>query len=239
MDALAIGIAHRRRLRQIWRSAGWPCQDRVEAELLAAGLVERRCDPAGRETLRVSDAGVQVLADTLRRNRAALAAHEELVQQVAGEMVRAGRIVWRRLALRARVGDGWAIAMPDVYSIRHTTVEAYVEPVVHEVKVSRADLLSDLRRPSKGAAYLQLAGQCWYVLSDGIAEPDEIPAAFGVAVAYAERATVRLEAVRPAPRRAMVLPFPTWIALARAVPEPVDEADVQRWLGDPGDDGAQ
>jgi hypothetical protein len=24
---VAMGTAHRRRLREIWRSAGWPCQD--------------------------------------------------------------------------------------------------------------------------------------------------------------------------------------------------------------------
>ena len=47
---------------------------------------------------------------------------------------------------------GWAIAMPDVYSIRHTTVEDHVEPIAHEIKVRRADLLADLRRPTKGEA---------------------------------------------------------------------------------------
>ena len=56
-----IGAVHRRRLRQMWRSAGWPCQDMVELELLAAGLLERQRDEAGRETLRVTDAGVQLL----------------------------------------------------------------------------------------------------------------------------------------------------------------------------------
>ena len=55
------------------------------------------------------------------------------------------RLAWRGLAVRARVGDGWAIAMPDVFSIRHTTVEAYLEPIVHEVKVRRSDLLADLQ----------------------------------------------------------------------------------------------
>jgi hypothetical protein len=28
---------HRRRLREVWRSAGWPWRDRVEVERLAAG----------------------------------------------------------------------------------------------------------------------------------------------------------------------------------------------------------
>lgn len=66
---LGIDAAHRRRLRQLWRSAGWPCQDGVEIELLAAGLLERRLDAVGRETLRITDAGIQVLAVTLQKTR--------------------------------------------------------------------------------------------------------------------------------------------------------------------------
>lgn len=224
----AIGAVHRRRLRAIWRSAGWPCQDTVEVELLAAGLLERRSDDAGRETLRVTDAGVQVLADTLQRNRAARDAHEALVERVARDMQRAGRLVWRGLALRAKVGEGddaaWTVAMPDVYSIRHTTVEDYVEPVAHEIKVRRADLLADLRRPTKAEAYRALAAQCWYVLADGIGQADEIPPACGVIVAGASGA---LEVRRAAPRRAMKLPFAIWMALARATPEPFDD-DAQQ-----------
>lgn len=231
-----IGTVHRRRLREVWRSAGWPCRDAVEIELLAAGLLERMRDAEGRETLRVTDAGVAVLAATLQKNRTARDAHEALVARVAREMQRAGRVVWRGLSLRARVGAGddvaWAMAMPDVFSIRHTTVEDYVEPVVHEVKVRRADLLSDLRRVDKGAAYLQLGSQCWYVLREGIGRADEIPEGFGVMFA-SEGA---LEVARPAPKRAHRLPFAMWMALARAAPEPVDDA-AQGWLGAAESDG--
>jgi len=100
-----IGAVHRRRLRELWRSAGWPCQDLVEVELLVAGLVERMRDGHGRETLRLTDAGLHELATTLQRNRAARDAHEALVERVALEMHRAGRVVWRGLSLRAQVAD--------------------------------------------------------------------------------------------------------------------------------------
>src|SRR5690606_13613869 len=84
--------AHARRLRAIYRSAGWPCQDPLEIDLLAAGLLERLRADSGHETLRVTDAGVQWLARVLAGNRAALSAHESLVEQVAQEMARAGRL---------------------------------------------------------------------------------------------------------------------------------------------------
>jgi hypothetical protein len=245
----AIGTAHRRRLRALWRSAGWPYQDLIEVELLAAGLLSRERDGHGRETLRVTEAGIALLAHTLNGNRAARSEHELLVARVAREMQRAGRVVWRGLSLRARLdeaavaaaagapltgvaatpaqdaadaaaGARWAIAMPDVYSIRHTTVEDYLEPVAHEIKVRRADLLADLRRPAKGEAYRWLSGECWYVIREGIAQPQEIPEVYGVMLA---RPGGALEVARPAPRRACRLPFAVWMALARATPEAPDD----------------
>lgn len=280
-----LPATHRRRLREVWRSAGWPYQDLIEVELLAAGLLERRQDAAGRETLRVTDAGLQVLAQTLQRNRAARDPHEDLVARVALEMQRAGRVVWRGLALRAAlpaahagaedaadvgdIGDGqdpseeradaadrtgsaarssplfagvlpaadapppatrWAMAVPDVFSIRHTTREDLVEPIVHEIKVRRADLQSDLRNADKRAAYLALSSQCWYVLKAGIAEPEEVPPDCGVMVAHLSATAASsalgpvLEVLRPAPRRRHRIAFATWVALARATPDtPPDE----------------
>jgi hypothetical protein len=228
---------HRRRLRAIWRSAGWPSRDLVEVELIHAGWVERLLDDHGRETLRVTDAGIAVLAATLARNRAARDAHEGLIGRVAVAMQRAGRIAWRGLSLRVRVGDDalgtgqWAVARPDLFSVRNTTVEDYLEPIVHEIKVRRADLLGDLRRPAKGEAYRQMARECWYVLADGIGDADDVPGDYGVMV---EREGV-LDVQRPAPRRALRLPFGTWMALARATPEPVGES-TQQALGDPCED---
>ena len=213
-DAFKPHTLHRRRLRAVWRSAGWPCHDMVEVELLAAGLLERVRTVTGHETLRVTDAGIALLAETLQRNRRTRDAHEALVERVAREMTRSGRLAWRGLSLRAKVGEAWAMAMPDVYSIRHTTVEAYLEPIVHEIKVRRADLLCDLRIAAKRAAYVQLSSECWYVIARGIAEPDEIPPECGVMVVTDEG----LDVARPAPKRAMQVPFGLWMSLARATP---------------------
>jgi hypothetical protein len=266
---VALTATHRRRLREVWRSAGWPCHDAIELDLLAAGLLERRWDAEGRETLRVTDAGLQGLAEARQRHQAAYTEHEALVARVAREMQRAGRIAWRGLSLRAplsalpaetpapvgvevgietdtaatpaRPPTVWAMAMPDVYSIRHTTVEDYVEPIVHEVKVRRADLLGDLKRPAKGEAYRALCGECWYVLKAGIGEADEVPEVYGVMVAHplagapesAGLAFGALEVLRPAPKRSFRLPFSVWMALARANAEPADEESAQGRLGAP------
>lgn len=281
---------HAQRLREVFRSAGWPCHDILEADLLAAGLLERRCSSQGHETVRLTDAGVRHLAQASQQNRAARSAHETLVGLVAERMQRDGRIVWQGLSLRADVSaaaglvmpsarpetggealasaadaasslatgaeastalaagatgpsaqprsllDGddaalglpdearaqWKLCRPDVFSIRNSSVPAYLDPIVHEIKVSRADLLGDLKKTDKRAAYLGLGGQCWYVLGQdargrAIADPNEVPLECGVMVAVGDRLVV----ARMAPRRAATgLPFHVWMALARATPMP-------------------
>ena len=236
----------------------------LEVELLAAGLLERRCSTEGFETLRLSDAGIQALAKAHAGNQAARTPHEALVARVAEELGRAGRLAWRGLSLRVALpkalllgeapeplpeapglaldddvvplpeppGHAWCMAMPDVFSIRRTSVEAYVEPVVHEIKVSRADLLGDLKRPAKRAAYLGMAGACWYVLGQdakgrSIGAPDEIPAECGVMLVE----DGALKVAREAPRKAVAqLPFHVWMALAKAGPAVREEDRLQaRW----------
>jgi hypothetical protein len=126
----------------------------------------------------------------------------------------------------------WCVAMPDVFSIRRSSVEAYLEPLVHEIKVSRADLLGDLKKPAKRAAYLAVAGACWYVLGVDakgrpIAQPHEVPPECGVL--QLEGST--LAVAREAPRRAVErLPFHVWMALAQARPVLRPEADSQDHL---------
>jgi hypothetical protein len=301
MSALPVLTpAQGRRLRALWRSAGWPAHDPAEAELLVLGLLERREDAAGRETYRLTDTGLQVLVALQARGRAAFSAHQRLEQRVAQDLARAGRLAWRGLGLRAKVSrkadaavatgmpegffpavmpgapagpsgvDGaapgsvatdapvvatgpvthragatgvppdpvWHWGLPDVFSLRHTTVVDYLDPAVHEIKVRRADLLSDLRDPGKREAYLQMAGQCWYVLAAGIGEAEEIPADCGVIVAHGED-FARLEVLRAAPRRPRDpafmqqagLPLAVWLALARATPEPAPDDD-QAMLGE-------
>ena len=137
----------------MYRSAGWPYQDVVEINLLAAGLLERVSNASGHDVVRVTDAGIQHLATATQGNRQARSAHETLVARVVETMLRDGRLVWTNLSLRARLtGESepehrWKMCQPDVFSIRNSSRQEYLEPIVHEIKVSRADLLGDLKRP--------------------------------------------------------------------------------------------
>jgi hypothetical protein len=144
--------------------------------------------------------------------------------------MRDGRIVWTGLSLRAQLPSEaessarWKMCMPDVFSIRNITVVGYLDPVVHEIKVSRADLLGVLKSQDKRDSYLNVDGQCWYVLGCDrkgrlIAKPEDIPDECGVMVMTG----ARLEVIRNAPRRAIPdLPFSMWMALAKARPASAD-----------------
>ncbi len=296
-DSSRLMPAHRRRLRSLWRSAGWPCHDLLELDLLSAGMLERHHDGQGRETLRVTDRGIALLADTRRANQGQRNPHEALIDPTADWLAREGRWAWRGLALWAPTvgetgegvdavrgemnrtdaqgteadamtasraeppqaplfgtpGDGaaqvgtswsahastlatgsrhassgpsrWVRCMPDLFSIRPSSREVALDPWVHEIKVQRSDLLAELRRPAKGAAYAALAGACTYVLAEGIGEPDEVPQPFGVMLMQAGRLVV----VRLPARRAASIALPTWLALARSTPCGLQSMDDEPW----------
>ena len=263
---------HLARLMKIWRSAGWPSRDPIEIDLLAAQWVALCVTPDGHETLRLTDTGIQLLAQARRRNQRAASPHDRLAQRMAGLLMNTGRLVWRELSLRSQFNavrvptptaessptaqavtdalwlpvdahDGtppgrdstvkaaWRIARPDVFSVRNTTVEDYLQPAVHEIKVSRADLLSDLRHAAKRESYQWLCSECYYVFPAGIAEPHEIPEAFGVWVLHGAVEDGRLELLRPARHSHCKLPFSVWLALAKSTPERSDDDGAQGHLG--------
>ena len=127
----------------------------------------------------------------------------------------------------------WRMARPDVFSVRHTSVEDYLQPMVHEVKISRADLLSDLRHAAKRESYQWLSCETYYVFPAGVAEPDEVPQEFGVWVLNGTIETGTLDLLRPARHAPCKLPFAAWMALARASPARMDAGLGQRQLGEP------
>ncbi len=254
--------AHLSRLMKIWRSAGWPSRDPIDIDLLAAGWVSLVGDHPANECLRLTDAGIALLAQSRQAQRRSESDHDKLALRMTEVLMDAGRLVWHELSLRAQVDaepDGpaadasalaplltseptplwddeladtdpstvatgtrkphrWRLARPDLFSVRRTSNPNYLHPVVHEIKVSRADLLSDLRHTAKRNSYQWLASECHYVFPHGMAEPQELPEELGVWVIHGDIETGRLEMLRPARHAPCTLPFDVWMALAKASP---------------------
>ncbi|TDP84776.1 hypothetical protein EV672_103350 [Aquabacterium commune] len=254
--------AHLTRLMKIWRSAGWPSRDPIDIDVLAAGWVSLVGDHPAQECLRLTDAGIAVLAQSRQAQRRAESDHDKLALRMADLLMASGRLVWRELSLRAKVeadapaheskpaaipgelstlwadvpleadsndceiGEApeafqahrWRMARPDLFSVRRTSNPAYLQSMVHEVKVSRADLLSDLRHAAKRASYQWLCSECHYVFPHGLAEPQELPEELGVWVIHGDIDTGQLEMLRPARHAPCTIPFYVWMTMANASP---------------------
>lgn len=260
--------SHLSRLMKIWRSAGWPSRDPIDIDLLAAGWVSRVGDHPAQECLRLTDAGIAVLAQSRQAQRRVESDHDKLALRMSDLLTASGRLVWRELSLRARIdedtspqegnlaaltgdvitlwrddtqdagvdgidnvddseGGGatnaakayrWRMTRPDLFSVRRTSNPAYLQPMVHEVKVSRADLLSDLRHTAKRASYQWLCSECHYVFPHGVAEPQELPEELGVWVIHGDIEAGHLEMLRPARHSPRTIPFGVWMAMAKDSP---------------------
>lgn len=273
--------AHLSRLMKIWRSAGWPSRDPIDIDLLAAGWVSLVGDHPANECLRLTDAGIALLAQSRQAQRRSESDHDKLALRMTDVLMDAGRLVWHELSLRAKVaaqaadapdddtaavlhagepvplwGDDlsdpadpsdahepspsgkphrWRLARPDLFSIRRTSNPNYLHPVVHEIKVSRADLLSDLRHEAKRSSYQWLASECHYVFPHGLAEPQELPEELGVWVIHGNIETGRLEMLRPARHAPCTIPFDVWMAMAKASPVNRTLERPQAELAEPAD----
>ena len=93
---------HLTRLMAMWRSAGWPCRDAVELDLVAAGWATLSEAASGHETIRLTPAGIRLLAESRQRNLRSLSAHDRLAERITEHLTASGRIVWRELSLRAK-----------------------------------------------------------------------------------------------------------------------------------------
>lgn len=238
---------HLTRLMNVWRSAGWPCRDGIELDLIASGWVECLRDDTGRETLRITCAGLEILQHARRRRARSASLHDRIAARMCLELHRQGRIVWRELALRSPVtvvtamastqsacallpgletesspaSSGkrtWRSSRPDLFSIRNSSLATALDPLIHEIKASRADLLADLRDAGKGEAYRSVSSETYYVYPEGLAQADEIPSDFGVWTLCGTPEDGTLTLVRPARFTARTIDFPLWMALAKAAP---------------------
>ncbi len=214
---------HAARLRHYWRSQGWACHDDIDIDLLRWGLVDEQpgLDIASR--FAVTAAGRTALGDGLKRNRRARNAHSEATEAVASHLASTGRLVFTELSVRTEHEGRWRSCKPDVFSMVRGLRADHLAPQVHEIKVRRADLLGELRG-GKIERYRELAASIYLVIADGIAEPDEIPGDYGVAL-YSATAGFRI--ARAAPIGDYSLETRHWMALAKATPFTIEPQTAQ------------
>jgi len=205
---------HAARLRLYWATNGWAHHDTIDIDLLDQRLILQVTDSRGAAQFVLTDAGREALGASLSINRDRRRPHARIVDGVAQHLHEAGRLVFTELAVRTQGDSGWRSCKPDVFSLVRGLRDDHLAAQVHEVKVSRADLLNELRS-DKTKRYHELAGQIFLVLRDGIARVDEIPPDYGVVV---WDGSLGYTLARDAPARAYALQTRHWMAMAKSVP---------------------
>jgi hypothetical protein len=110
----------------------------------------------------------------------------------------------------------------------------HIELLAVEVKVSRADFLSDVRRPEKQGPWREIAHRHAYAVPDGLVTKDEVPEGCGLIVLGRNKYQPRVAEVRWA-KRAPYTPtstaIPSWLFTTLAYRASWAEARLKGWSG--------
>lgn len=110
--------------------------------------------------------------------------HNELASSLAAHLRQPGsrrRLTWENITFNCGDGaDAWS-CRPDVFSIVPALDSARTQPWTCEVKVSRADFLSDIRS-EKWKRYRRFSCRIWFAAPAGMIEVSELPQGVGLYV---------------------------------------------------------
>lgn len=143
--------------------------------------------------------------------------HEQLIHRLQGRHQQRGpngKLRWLfipNLRVETGFGKSWAHSPQtlDAWAMDTWPGGGY-QMITYEVKVSRADFLSETRKPGKRQSGLGLSTHFYFVVPAGMVEPDEIPEETGLIYMHPNISRV----VRKAPKREY--PLANWDFLASA-----------------------
>lgn len=187
MELSTLTRKHYARLRWYFRAPDGAASlaDNDDLDLAALSLIERKEAYGGTVYFRITQKGQEVLAEENSREIERRSPHHELAQRLAEWLREQGRITWENIELHIELESGGRQAIrPDVFSLVTTLNPEKINPVVHEVKVSRADFLADIAKPEKRAGYAKIAEVVYYVAPVGIIHLSELPKECGLIIEY-------------------------------------------------------
>jgi len=184
-DPGKVNKAHTRRLRlYVSRTRPSASDDMTDLDLEVMGLIEiDRRTSHFEKRVTVTTRGRAAIYDDRQAKIAAQSPHHELASRLAACLRSASRLAWENVEFKAEFGiNDSCHVRPDVFSIAATHNHAKLAPAIHEVKISRADFLSDIAKPKKRQAYRQIAGCMVYVVPAGLIEASEVPEECGLLI---------------------------------------------------------
>lgn len=176
---------HYTRLRHYFKShrAGTMC-DNLDLDLVGLGLVTRK-ESYGNITFVITDEGEKELYREKQREIARRSPHHDLGSRLSTYLRSKTKITWENIEFKIETFDkngvrNLYVARPDVFSLNLTYNEEKISPTVYEVKVNRADFLTDLKKPEKRGAYQEICECMYYVCKEGLIKIEEVPIECGL-----------------------------------------------------------
>jgi hypothetical protein len=189
----ALNKYQAKRLRYYFEHRRANCRrDGIDLDLVGMGYIALSEARAGGfsfgDYAEITEIGIAALHAIRQADIAARSVHHDLGSRLAIYLRKQGRITWENIEFSNRVWDEELkyerkqFVRPDVYSIFPSLNLKGANPCVHEVKVSRADFMSDLAKPEKRGAYAMMAEAVYYVAPEGVIHPSEVPQGIGLLV---------------------------------------------------------
>lgn len=179
---------HEKRLREIF-AKGRPIHlsalSGVELDLIVSGLLEQVDDHRSPSAcVKLTPKGVALLGSLRQDRLSAQDVHHSLGARLALYLQTKSKMTWENIVfyhpeLRMS-GRTWDSVRPDVFACNVSLNADNAHPEIYEVKVSRADFLSDMANPKKGQGYAELAEAVYFCTPQGLVAPEELPPGVGL-----------------------------------------------------------
>jgi hypothetical protein len=179
---------HYQRLRFYFRgrkgAGGVSRTDLLDLDLAAAGLITRE-ESYGLVLYRISHAGEVELNAESKREIERRRPHHDLGGRLAQWLQGQGRITWENVEFTSiRTENGRVLVRPDVFSMEATLEPSQMRPQIHEVKVTRADFLADVKNEKKRGGNLIFCDAFYYAAPSGLIKPEEVPDGCGLVIEH-------------------------------------------------------
>lgn len=199
-----LGPVHLKRLNVYWQRPASMINNRdmVDLDLQSRGLVQCLASSDRSARAEITPAGIELMIRLREKRIANTRPHHDLGQRLGQWLAQEqGRLVWTNTEFKAFLQpvdgqESFKFVKPDVFSILPTHNVDKISPVIHEVKISRADFFADVARPEKRGAYLALASAVYYVLPAGMVAVTEVPIECGLLFEEAPGQFTKIRSIR-------------------------------------------
>lgn len=129
-----------------------------------------------RQKVKITHYGIAVLNYFNLSNKKNQSGHNNIIYDFIKFKKSQGSMVFEDIAIRTSFGE----SRPDVFTIEGTLVEESMKPTSYEIKHSRSDFLSDMKKPHKWQSYLEVSEKLYYVCPEGVIKKEDVPKECGL-----------------------------------------------------------